>query len=155
MKRGRKAVLTTKQRWAVGAFCEDQWHQLCERQTFERHDALPHMAEVRELQMRNRRWLRKPSLTRFDYERDLNANDIDAAIARARTNRLARVIRVSRPYAEAGPILGKATFWCWQKFKKRITREYARDCWDSFRECEAELIRASGHINYKRLIERH
>jgi hypothetical protein len=140
VKRGRKPILTTMQRWGVGGFCEEQWRQLCEKQAFERHDALPHMAEMREAQRRNRR-------ARFAYERRINAEKIDIAIARARTNRLARVITLRRPYAEADPILGKAIFWCWQKYKKSISREYARDCWDAFRECEAEILRASSHLS--------
>jgi hypothetical protein len=140
VKRGRKPILTETQRWDVGSFCQEKWRQLCERQAFERHDASPHMAEVREAQRRNRR-------ARWKYERQINAQRIDIALARARSNRLARVITLRRPYAEADPILGKAIFWCWQKYKKRISREYARDCWDSFRECEAELERASSHIS--------
>ncbi|MCP2219934.1 hypothetical protein [Bradyrhizobium elkanii] len=139
MKRGRKAILTDIQRWGVGGFCEDEWRKLCEKQTFDRHDALPHMKQVREAQQ-------KITRARFKYERQIHSEKIDVAIARARSNHLARIITVRRPYAEAAPILGRAIFWCWQKYKKRISRQYARDCWDSFRECEAAIVRASGQL---------
>ena len=140
MKRGRKPVLTYMQRIGVGGFCEDEWRKLCEKQAFNRHDALPHMEQVRQAQQ-------KLTRARFKYERQIHSEKIDVAIARARSNRMARVIAVRRPYAEADPILGRALFWCWQRYKKRITRQYARDCWDSFRECEAAIARASSQIS--------
>src|SRR6185437_15221125 len=135
MKRGRKAALTFHQQLAVGGFCEDEWRKISLLQAELRHEAKPHMNAVMDLQRKNRQRRAAP---RFKFERQF----LDEALARARAGR-AVTLALKRPYGGASAVLGMACRWCWQKYRRKITPQYARNCWDEFRACEAALLRAS------------
>jgi hypothetical protein len=133
VKRGRKALLTTGQKIDVGGFCQDQWRRIMNAKAMARFEAGPHMAEIGESQEKVRR-------SKWKFVQVKESEKIDASLKRARKRRL-EPLELKRPHGRADKVLGQATLYCWRKYRRRITREYARDCWDLFRKWEIAILR--------------
>src|SRR5262249_3366953 len=117
MKRGGKPILTDRQRFQVGAECESLLQKLATAQALARLDEKPYIQEVRRAQgkVRSARW---------QYEKQRQSEAIDEVFERLhraqhRTPKFTRAseVKKSRPYGRTDQVLGRATLWCWQRYR--------------------------------------
>jgi hypothetical protein len=140
MKRGPKPTLTASQRLNVGAKCDAAWAKLTDTRTMNP----PHMSKIREVQAANRR-------VRWKYEVQRGSEKIDKLLgprAVRDDGSIARGVslKIVRPYGRVNEALMQGVAMSWRRYRKRITLDYARDCWDMFR-------REKKHIESIQLLE--
>lgn len=139
MKRGPKPLLTDEQREKVGKFCERRWQEIVIRAgeksiQLSEEDEAAYASAVAHNRLVLLKW------SRFEFARSAASERVDGVLKRAGVSRH-RSPTTKQPYAKKQVVLGEAAAWCWRNFRRRITSDYADECWDDFRELENDVRR--------------
>jgi hypothetical protein len=129
VSRGRKPILTPREKLVVGGECERLWQALAEQQAMATHRARPHLRDVKKIQAE---LASAPVASRSSRVWRDTVRQASSDIAEIFSDVETQPIRLKRPYGKRNEILDAAIEWCAATYGKTISRRRAQDCWDTF-----------------------